>query len=84
VALSGAQCSNENAVIFSSHEWAILTYLNYQFDPDDTCSWRSEWCSDCTGQRTGLEGNGIAFDLRHTHGISTPNASVTGYASGDP
>ena len=29
---SGAQCNKPTLVYCASHEWAIVNYLNYQFD----------------------------------------------------
>jgi hypothetical protein len=97
---AGAQCSNAIPVYCTSHEIAILNYVNYEHDPHNTFSWRSEFFSDSTGQRTGFKGNFIEFDLGYTHWvgdalelrpemrvereISAPNASSTGYAYNNP
>lgn len=47
----------------ASHEWAIVNYLNYQYDPHNIWTWRSEYMADNTGQRTGFRGAFVEFDL---------------------
>jgi hypothetical protein len=97
---SGAQCNNTALVYCASHEWAIVNYLNYQRDPHNIWTWRSEYMDDNTGQRTGFKGAFVEFDLGYTHWIgdavelrpearyerqlSAPNASITGFAYDNP
>jgi hypothetical protein len=97
---AGAQCASATPLYCTSHEWAILNYLNYQIDVHNIWTWRSEFFSDTTGQRTGFKGNFVEFDLGYTHWvgdalelrpevrlereISAPNASLTGFAYNNP
>lgn len=97
---AGAQCSNTRQVYCTSHEWAIVNYLNYQYDAHNVWTWRSEFFSDTTGQRTGFKGNFVEFDLGYTHWVgdalelrpearfeyqvSAPNYAITGYAYDNP
>jgi hypothetical protein len=97
---SGAQCANTLQVFCTSHEWALLNYVNYQRDIHNAWAWRSEYFSDTTGQRTGFKGNFVEFDLGYTHWVgdalelrpelryeyqlSAPNKSITGYAYDNP
>ena len=97
---SGAQCANTADVTCTSHEWAVLNYLNYQYDVHNAWTWRSEYFSDTTGQRTGFKGNFVEFDLGYTrwlgdalelrpearfeHQLTAPNRAITGYAYDNP
>jgi hypothetical protein len=97
---SGAQCSNTAQIYCTSHEWSIVNYLNYQYDTHDIWSWRTDYFSDTTGQRTGFKGNFFELDLGYTHWVgdalelrpelrlerqlTAPNASITGYAYNNP
>jgi hypothetical protein len=97
---SGAQCANTADVTCTSHEWAVVNYLNYQHDPHDIWTWRSEYFSDTTGQRTGFKGDFVEFDLGYTHWVgdalelrpearyeyqlTAPNRAITGYAYDNP
>lgn len=97
---SGAQCANLADVTCTSHEWAVVNYLNYEYDPHDIWSWRSEYFSDTTGQRTGFKGSFAEFDLGYTHWVgdalelrpearfeyqlTAPNRAITGYAYDNP
>jgi hypothetical protein len=97
---SGAQCANVAQVYCTSHEWAIVNYLNYQYDVHDVWTWRTDYFADSTGQRTGFKGNFLELDLGYTHWIgdaielrpelrlerelSAPNAAINGYAYDNP
>ncbi len=97
---SGAQCNNTALVYCASHEWAFVNYVNYQRDPHDIWTWRSDVLDDSTGQRTGFKGAFVEFDLGYTHWVgdalelrpearverqvSAPNRSITGYAYDNP
>jgi hypothetical protein len=97
---SGAQCSNATLVRCKSWEWAMVNYLNYQFDPHNTLSFRSDYLNDGTGQRTGFKGTFLEFDLGYTHWMgdalelrpelryerqmTAPDASITGFAYDNP
>jgi hypothetical protein len=97
---AGAQCANPTDVYCTSHEWAVVNYLNYQSDPHNVWTWRSEYFADTTGQRTGFKGDFVEFDLGYTHWVgdalelrpearfeyqvSAPNAAITGYAYDNP
>ncbi len=97
---AGAQCRNTALVYCASHEWAFVNYINYQYDPHNIWTWRSDYFNDTTGQRTGFKGAFVEFDLGYTHWIgdaielrpearyerqvSAPNAAVTGYAYDNP
>jgi hypothetical protein len=97
---AGAQCASATPLYCTSHEFAILNYLNYQIDAHNLWTWRSEFFSDTTGQRTGFKGNFVEFDLGYTHWVgdaielrpelrlerqvSAPNASLTGFAYNNP
>jgi hypothetical protein len=97
---SGAQCSQVAALYCTSHEFAIVNYLNYQQDAHDVWSFRSDFLADSTGQRTGFKGDFLEFDLGYTHWIgdalelrpelrlerqlTAPNAAITGYACNNP
>ena len=97
---SGAQCNHTALVYCASHEWAIVNYLNYQHDPHNIWTWRTDYMNDTTGQRTGFKGAFAEFDLGYTHWIgdalelrpearyerqvSAPNAAITGFAYDNP
>jgi hypothetical protein len=97
---SGAQCSNPALVYCTSREWAIVNYLNYQHDPHNVWTWRSDYFNDATGQRTGFKGSFLEFDLGYTHWVgdalelrpearveyqlTAPNSATTGYAYDNP
>jgi hypothetical protein len=97
---SGAQCSNIAQVYCVSHEWAFVNYINYQHDPHNIVTWRTDYLNDTTGQRTGFKGSFLEFDLGYTHWVgdalelrpearierelTAPNASITGYAYDNP
>ena len=65
----GAQCANVADVTCTSHEWAIVNYLNYTHDPHNIWTWRSDYLNDTTGQRTGFKGSFAEFDLSYTHWV---------------
>ncbi len=97
---SGAQCNNPAQVYCTSHEWAIVNYLNYQSDPHNIWTWRTDYMNDTAGQRTGFKGSFLEFDLGYTHWIgdalelrpearveyqlTAPNSAITGYAYDNP
>jgi Putative beta-barrel porin-2, OmpL-like. bbp2 len=97
---SGAQCNNTALVYCASHEWAIVNYLNYQHDPHNVWTWRTDYMNDSTGQRTGFKGAFAEVDLGYTHWmgdalelrpearyerqVSAPNAAITGFAYDNP
>jgi hypothetical protein len=97
---AGAQCNNTALVYCASHEWAVVNYLNYQADPHNIWSWRTDYMNDSTGQRTGFKGAFAEVDLGFTHWVgdalelrpearyerqvSAPNAGATGYAYDNP
>ncbi len=97
---SGAQCSHLAALYCTSHEYAIVNYLNYQRDAHNIWTFRSDFLADSTGQRTGFKGDFLEFDLGYTHWIgdalelrpelrlerqlTAPNAAITGYAYNNP
>ncbi len=97
---AGAQCNNTALVYCASHEWALLNYVNYQYDDHDVWTFRSDYLNDSTGQRTGFKGAFAEFDLGYTHWIgdvvelrpearyerqlSAPNRAITGYAYDNP
>jgi len=96
----GAQCKNPAQVYCTSHEWALVNYLNYEHDAHNSWSWRSDFLDDNTGQRTGFKGEFLEFDLGYTHWVgdafelrpearyeyqlTAPNRSITGYAYDNP
>jgi len=97
---SGAQCDNVAQVYCVSHAWAFVNYLNYEHDPHNIWTWRSDYMNDSTGQRTGFKGSFLEFDLGYTHWIgdvvelrpearierqlTAPNAAIDGYAYDNP
>jgi hypothetical protein len=97
---AGAQCNNTALVYCASHEWAVLNYLNYTYDPHNMWTWRTDYMNDTTGQRTGFKGSFAEFDLSYTHWIgdvielrpearyerqlTAPNAAATGFAYDNP
>jgi hypothetical protein len=97
---SGAQCGNTSSVYCTSHEWALLNYLNYEHDPHNIWTWRTDYFDDASGQRTGFKGTFLELDLGYTHWIgdvveirpearfehelTAPNAAITGYAYDNP
>jgi hypothetical protein len=96
----GAQCANVADVTCTSHEWAIVNYLNYTHDPHNIWTFRSDYLNDTTGQRTGFKGSFAEFDLGYTHWVgdvielrpdvrfeyqlTAPNRNITGYAYDNP
>jgi hypothetical protein len=97
---AGAQCANVTDVTCTSHELALVNYINYTHDPHNIWTWRSDFLDDSTGQRTGFKGNFLEFDLGYTHWIgdalelrpearfeyqlTAPNKDITGYAYDNP
>jgi hypothetical protein len=97
---SGAQCTQPTVLYCTSHEWAIVNYLNYQHDASNVWTFRSDFMADSQGQRTGFKGDFLEFDLGYTHWVgdalelrpelrlerqlSAPNAAITGYAYNNP
>jgi len=63
---SGAVC-NPLLVTCYSYEWAAVNYINYQFGPRDTVTWRTDYLNDARGQRTGFKTRYYEFDLGYTH-----------------
>jgi hypothetical protein len=53
----------------TSHEFALLNYLNYTYGPRDIWTWRSDFFADSTGQRTGFKGDFAEFTLGYTHWV---------------
>ena len=96
----GAQCANTADVTCTSHEWAIVNYLNYTHDPHNIFTWRTDYLNDTTGQRTGFKGSFAEFDLSYTHWVgdvlelrpdvrfeyqlTAPNRDLNGYAYDNP
>jgi hypothetical protein len=64
----GAQCSPAVAFCYS-YEWAALNYINYQFGPRDTLTWRTDFLNDAVGQRTGFKTRYMEYDLSYTHWV---------------
>jgi hypothetical protein len=97
---SGAQCANVAEVYCTSHEWATVNYLNYQYDAHNIFTWRTDFLADSSGQRTGFKGDFIELALGYTHWIgdaleirpelrydrqlTAPNHDITGYAYDNP
>ncbi len=97
---AGAQCNNTALVYCNSHAWAVVNYLNYEYDPHNIWTWRTDYLNDSAGQRTGFKGAFLEFDLGYTHWIgdvvelrpearyerqvSAPNAAITGFAYDNP
>jgi len=97
---SGAQCTQRNALYCTSHEFALLNYLNYQQDAHKIWTFRTDFFADSTGQRTGFKGDFLELDLSYTQWVgdvlelrpevrferqlTAPNASITGYAYNNP
>jgi hypothetical protein len=97
---SGAQCSHPTALYCTSHEFAIVNYINYMHDAHNVWTWRSDFMADSDGQRTGFKGDFLEFDLSYTHWVgdalelrpelrlerqlTAPNAAITGYAYNNP
>jgi hypothetical protein len=96
----GAQCTNTTLVRCKSWEWAMVNYLNYQHDPHNIWTWRTDYFNDGTGQRTGFKGTFLELDLGYTHWVgdalelrpearyerqlTAPNAAITGFAYDNP
>jgi hypothetical protein len=97
---NGAQCDDPAHVFCTSHEWALLNYVNYQYNAHNVVTWRSDYFDDNTGERTGFKGEFLEFDLGYTHWVgdalelrpevrfedqlTAPNRSITGYAYDNP
>jgi hypothetical protein len=97
---SGAQCNNTALAYCASHEWAVVNYLNYEYNPHNIWTWRTDYMNDSTGQRTGFKGAFVELDLGYTHWVgdalelrpevryerqvSAPNSAMTGYAYDNP
>ena len=97
---AGAQCDNTAQVYCTSHEWATVNYLNYQYDDHNIFTWRTDFLADQTGQRTGFKGDFLELSLGYTHWIgdaleirpevryerqlTAPNRDITGYAYDNP
>ncbi len=97
---AGAQCDNPAQVYCVSHALAFVNYINYEHDPHNIWTWRTDYFNDSTGQRTGFKGSFLEFDLGYTHWVgdalelrpearverelTAPNASITGYAYDNP
>ena len=97
---AGAQCDNRALVYCTSHEWAIANYVNYQYNPHNIWTWRTDYMNDSTGQRTGFKGAFVEVDLGYTHWVgdalelrpearyerqvSAPNSAITGFAYDNP
>jgi len=97
---SGAQCDNPAQIYCVSHELAFVNYINYQYDPHNIWTWRTDYFNDSKGQRTGFKGSFLEFDLGYTHWVgdalelrpevrverelTAPNAAITGYAYDNP
>ncbi len=62
----GAIC-NPAVVTCYSYEWAVVNYVNYQFDARDTATFRSDFLDDARGQRTGFKTRYLEFGLSYTH-----------------
>jgi hypothetical protein len=97
---AGAQCNNVQQVYCTSHEWATVNYINYQYDSKNVFTWRTDFLADTTGQRTGFKGDFLELSLGYTHWIgdalevrpelrwerqlTAPNAGITGFAYDNP
>ena len=65
-----ANCRNAVQLYCNSDTQTFLTYLNYQFSPLDNVSFRAEYFSDMTGQRTGVATNYAEWALGWQHWFS--------------
>ena len=52
---AGAQCGPNDGPTCKSHEWALVSYLGYQFSARDSVTLRADILDDTTGQRTGFK-----------------------------
>jgi len=66
---SGAQCGALAGPTCTSHEWALVNYIAYQFSPTDSMTFRTDILADKTGQRTGFIAKYHEYDLGWQHWI---------------
>jgi hypothetical protein len=62
----GAICNPAVATCYS-YAWALVNYINYQFDPRNILVWRSDYLNDARGQRTGFKTRYYEIGLSYTH-----------------
>jgi hypothetical protein len=65
-----AQCSNPNALTCTARVFTSVMYLNYQFSPLDSISFRPEFYNDMEGQRTGVKTRYVDFGIGWQHWLS--------------
>jgi opacity protein-like surface antigen len=74
-AYNGAICQTDLNSHCTAREWAILTYLNWEFSPQDNLSWRAEYFDDITGQRTGFKTSYFNYAMGWQHWF-TPTITI--------
>jgi hypothetical protein len=62
----GAICNPAVAACYS-YAWAVVNYINYQFDPRNIVVWRTDYLDDARGQRTGFKTRYYELGLSYTH-----------------
>jgi Putative beta-barrel porin-2, OmpL-like. bbp2 len=62
----GAICNPAVATCYS-YAWALVNYVNYQFDARNIAVWRMDYLDDARGQRTGFKTRYYEFTLSYTH-----------------
>jgi CheY-like chemotaxis protein len=72
---NGAICQTDLNSHCTAREWSILTYLNWEFSPQDNLSWRAEYFNDITGQRTGFKTSYFNYAMGWQHWL-TPTITV--------
>lgn len=54
----------------TANEWSVLAYLNYRYGDLDNFTFRAEYFSDMSGQRTGIKADYDNFALGWQHWLS--------------
>ena len=67
---NGAHCAAGETRCFAP-EWAFLNYINKQFSPHDSLSFRNDFLNDKKGQRTGYAGRYSEGTVSLTHWIGS-------------
>jgi Putative beta-barrel porin-2, OmpL-like. bbp2 len=65
-----AQCSNPDQLTCTAEVFTTVMYLNYQFSPLDSISFRPEFYNDMQGQRTGTKSRYVDFGIGWQHWLS--------------
>lgn len=68
---NGAWCASPTQVTCFAPEWAVVNYLEKQFNPHNYLTIRSEYFDDMRGQRTGFKSRYTEHELAWGHWVGT-------------